>query len=68
MTTYIINTTVKGLQEKERTVSVGQDGTSHVEKLGWFILLADSQEWRYLSDEKPDLKVGQGVIVRIEPR
>lgn len=68
MTSYLINTTIAKVEEKERTLRVSKSGIPEVEKLGWFILLADSCEWRHISMDKPDLVKGQEVTVRIEPR
>lgn len=68
MTSYLIHTTIAKVEEKERTVSVAKDGTPTIENLGWFILLADSCEWRHIGMDKPDLVKGQEVTVRIEPR
>jgi hypothetical protein len=48
---YCFNTTVRKIEQR---------------KLGWFILLEGSWESLYIGDERPQLEVGQRVVVTIE--
>lgn len=78
MTHYSIETNVVKLEQKTRAraaVAIGKDPNTgkniyqvETENIGWFVLFENSHEWLFLGFEKPNLTVGQGVKIRIEPK
>ena len=74
---YRIQTRVKALERKHRTVRTWVDNTdpekpeikSQCEDMGWFITFDNSHESLFVGYAQPiDLKVGQAVDVYIVPK
>lgn len=78
MTHYVIQTIVAKLERKsraKRAVAVGKDPNTgkniyeiEREDIGWFVQFQGSDESNFLGFDKPELEVGQSVILRIEPK
>jgi hypothetical protein len=78
MTHYLINATVAKLEEKSRAARSIVTGVNpetgkkiyeiEHENIGWFVQFEGSDESNFLGFDKPDLTVGQKVLIRIEPQ
>jgi ribosomal protein L21E len=69
-TRYRYHTKVKKVEHMHRMArawKVGDEVHTEMEDQGWSVLLEGSWEWLHIGTEKPDLEVGQKVIVTIEP-
>ena len=70
MSRIVFTTKIAGVENKRRLLRGWKDKDGNdqfeYENLGWFIHIAGSYEWLFISHDKPDFEVGDAVRVSIE--
>lgn len=70
-TKYILETTILGLEEKfeNKYVSGAKDNAVFdARSLGWWVTCRGIPDWIFLDDEKPELGVGDKIVLTLEKK